>query len=63
VFLTDECRCRCPNVGEREECESRPGRIWDSEMCRCFCPPSTFAICEEDQVYDFRHECRLVIHS
>ena len=30
-------------------------------LCRCICPPSTFAMCEEDQVYDFRTECRCVL--
>lgn len=56
--MPDECRCRCENVGEKDECEREIGRQWDPVLCRCVCPPSTFAICEEDQVYDFRKECR-----
>ena len=61
MFLPDECRCRCPNVAEKEECERHAsGKKWDPVFCRCFCPSSTFAICEENQVYDFRNECRYV---
>ena len=60
-FVKDECRCRCTNAAEKEACERQSGiRNWDPILCRCFCPPSTFAICEENQVYDFRKECRLV---
>lgn len=62
MFLPDECRCRCPNVAEKEECERHAsGKKWDPVFCRCFCPSSTFAICEENQVYDFRNECRYVL--
>ena len=57
-FVEDECRCRCADVAEREECDKIPGKVWDTELCRCLCPPSTFAICKEDEVYDFRKECR-----
>ena len=34
-FISDECRCRCTNVAEKEDCERQSGnRNWDPLLCR-----------------------------